>query len=251
RGIDIDRVNLVVNLDMPKDAETYLHRVGRTGRYGTHGLAISFVDSDGLEFLNNLKQNYHVDISTLPDEMSYKHHQRPLTTENDKEAYEKLLDVRETIKLPPVIFSEESDNTAHVNKGKKKETLVEDGRVEDNSLANGKPYQQDDHQYGYYQYLDYYRNQQFENWYHNTDSYYYQQHPLHHHLSYYHQFPTYYLPPHYYYNHMVHGKYVEDRNVVYENETKSAGNRVKGDKSSQGNSKVDYGEVFFPPDLPF
>jgi superfamily II DNA/RNA helicase len=34
RGIDIERVNLVVNLDMPKDVETYLHRVGRTGRYG-------------------------------------------------------------------------------------------------------------------------------------------------------------------------------------------------------------------------
>ncbi|KAK3827700.1 MAG: P-loop containing nucleoside triphosphate hydrolase protein [Benniella sp.] len=41
RGIDIDRVNLVVNLDLPKDPETYLHRIGRTGRYGTAGLAIS------------------------------------------------------------------------------------------------------------------------------------------------------------------------------------------------------------------
>jgi ATP-dependent RNA helicase DDX20 len=34
RGIDIDRVNLVLNLDFPKDVETYLHRVGRTGRFG-------------------------------------------------------------------------------------------------------------------------------------------------------------------------------------------------------------------------
>ncbi|CAG8653710.1 6349_t:CDS:2, partial [Paraglomus occultum] len=51
RGIDIERVNLVVNIDMPKDPETYLHRVGRTGRYGTYGLAISFVDSDEMEFL--------------------------------------------------------------------------------------------------------------------------------------------------------------------------------------------------------
>ncbi len=34
RGIDIDRVNLVINLDMPWEVETYLHRVGRTGRYG-------------------------------------------------------------------------------------------------------------------------------------------------------------------------------------------------------------------------
>ncbi len=34
RGIDIERVNLVINLDMPADPETYLHRVGRTGRFG-------------------------------------------------------------------------------------------------------------------------------------------------------------------------------------------------------------------------
>ena len=34
RGIDVDRVNLVVNLDMPHDPETYLHRIGRTGRFG-------------------------------------------------------------------------------------------------------------------------------------------------------------------------------------------------------------------------
>ena len=34
RGVDFDRVNLVVNLDLPKDVETYLHRVGRAGRFG-------------------------------------------------------------------------------------------------------------------------------------------------------------------------------------------------------------------------
>ncbi|RIB25130.1 P-loop containing nucleoside triphosphate hydrolase protein [Gigaspora rosea] len=71
RGIDIDRVNLVVNLDMPKDTETYLHRVGRTGRYGTHGLAISFVDINELEFIESLKTNYHVDIQPLPGKLFF------------------------------------------------------------------------------------------------------------------------------------------------------------------------------------
>ncbi|CAG8508825.1 10943_t:CDS:2 [Diversispora eburnea] len=99
RGIDIDRVNLVINLDMPKDAETYLHRIGRTGRYGTHGLAISFLDNNEFEFLENLRKVYNVTITTLPDEISYKHHQRPLTTEEDKKAYERLLDERENIKV--------------------------------------------------------------------------------------------------------------------------------------------------------
>ncbi|CAN7040216.1 unnamed protein product, partial [Brassica oleracea var. botrytis] len=45
RGIDIERVNIVINYDMPDSADTYLHRVGRAGRFGTKGLAITFVVS--------------------------------------------------------------------------------------------------------------------------------------------------------------------------------------------------------------
>lgn len=46
RGIDIERINLAINYDMPGDADSYLHRVGRAGRFGTKGLAISFVSSE-------------------------------------------------------------------------------------------------------------------------------------------------------------------------------------------------------------
>ncbi|KAH9621610.1 hypothetical protein KSS87_005266 [Heliosperma pusillum] len=45
RGIDIERVNIVINYDMPDSADTYLHRVGRAGRFGTKGLAVTFVAS--------------------------------------------------------------------------------------------------------------------------------------------------------------------------------------------------------------
>ena len=43
RGIDVERVNLVVNLDVPEIPETYLHRIGRTGRFGTRGVAVTFL----------------------------------------------------------------------------------------------------------------------------------------------------------------------------------------------------------------
>ena len=43
RGIDIERVNIVVNYDMPDSSDQYLHRVGRAGRFGTKGLSISFI----------------------------------------------------------------------------------------------------------------------------------------------------------------------------------------------------------------
>ena len=43
RGIDIEKINVVFNFDMAPDADSYLHRVGRAGRFGTKGLAITFV----------------------------------------------------------------------------------------------------------------------------------------------------------------------------------------------------------------
>lgn len=68
RGIDIERVNIVINYDMSSDADSYLHRVGRAGRFGTKGLAISFVSSDeDSEVLNNVQSRFEVAISELPD----------------------------------------------------------------------------------------------------------------------------------------------------------------------------------------
>ena len=45
RGIDIEKINIVINFDMPHESDQYLHRVGRAGRFGTKGLAISFISS--------------------------------------------------------------------------------------------------------------------------------------------------------------------------------------------------------------
>merc|ERR1712173_283813 len=47
RGMDVERVNIVFNYDMPEDTDTYLHRVARAGRFGTKGLAITFVSDEG------------------------------------------------------------------------------------------------------------------------------------------------------------------------------------------------------------
>lgn len=46
RGIDIENINLIINLDLPYDCFTYLHRIGRAGRFGTHGIAITFVNGE-------------------------------------------------------------------------------------------------------------------------------------------------------------------------------------------------------------
>jgi ATP-dependent RNA helicase UAP56/SUB2 len=70
RGIDIERVNVVINYDMPEKADTYLHRVGRAGRFGTKGLAISFVSStEDTDVLNDVQSRFVVSVPTLPDEI--------------------------------------------------------------------------------------------------------------------------------------------------------------------------------------
>ncbi|XP_059069799.1 DEAD-box ATP-dependent RNA helicase 15 isoform X1 [Cryptomeria japonica] len=70
RGIDIERVNIVINYDMPDSADTYLHRVGRAGRFGTKGLAITFVASAGdSDVLNQVQERFEVDIKELPEQI--------------------------------------------------------------------------------------------------------------------------------------------------------------------------------------
>ncbi|XP_078001496.1 uncharacterized protein LOC144453987 [Glandiceps talaboti] len=68
RGIDAERVNLVVNLDVPYDAKTYLHRIGRAGRFGTQGIAVTYAAS-GQEYhqLLTIQQDCHIAMKKLPD----------------------------------------------------------------------------------------------------------------------------------------------------------------------------------------
>jgi superfamily II DNA/RNA helicase len=70
RGMDIERVNIVFNYDMPEDSDTYLHRVARAGRFGTKGLAVTFVsDSTDAQVLNDVQDRFEVNITELPDEI--------------------------------------------------------------------------------------------------------------------------------------------------------------------------------------
>jgi len=70
RGMDIERVNIVFNYDMPEDTDTYLHRVARAGRFGTKGLAVTFVsDETDAKTLNEVQERFEVDISELPEEI--------------------------------------------------------------------------------------------------------------------------------------------------------------------------------------
>jgi len=70
RGVDFERVNIVINYDMPKSADQYLHRVGRSGRFGTKGLGITFVSSqEDSGILEQVQSRFEVEITELPDQI--------------------------------------------------------------------------------------------------------------------------------------------------------------------------------------
>ncbi|KAL6580561.1 hypothetical protein OROMI_008585 [Orobanche minor] len=66
RGIDVQQVSLVINYDLPNNRELYIHRIGRTGRFGRRGAAINFVKSDDIKILRDIEQYYSTQIVELP-----------------------------------------------------------------------------------------------------------------------------------------------------------------------------------------
>ena len=73
RGIDVYQVSLVINYEMPKNKETYIHRIGRSGRFGRKGNAINFITPDEKELLENLQSFYDTSIEQLPTDLSEIH----------------------------------------------------------------------------------------------------------------------------------------------------------------------------------
>ncbi|XP_074359826.1 eukaryotic initiation factor 4A-10-like isoform X1 [Apium graveolens] len=66
RGIDVQQVSLVINYDLPTQPENYLHRIGRSGRFGRKGVAINFVTKDDERMLIDIQKFYYVIVEELP-----------------------------------------------------------------------------------------------------------------------------------------------------------------------------------------
>jgi len=66
RGIDVQHVSIVINFDLPTNRENYLHRIGRSGRFGRKGVAINFVTAKDAQTLKDLEAHYHTQIDELP-----------------------------------------------------------------------------------------------------------------------------------------------------------------------------------------
>lgn len=69
RGIDIQTVNVVINFDFPKNSETYLHRIGRSGRFGHLGIAVNLITIDDAENLYRIERELGTEIRPIPQQI--------------------------------------------------------------------------------------------------------------------------------------------------------------------------------------
>ena len=70
RGIDIQQLSLVINYDIPRDKETYIHRIVRSGRYGRKGVAINLIHEKEIEDLKHIESFYDTKIEEMPSNIS-------------------------------------------------------------------------------------------------------------------------------------------------------------------------------------
>ena len=66
RGLDVQQVSLVINYDLPTNRELYIHRIGRSGRFGRKGVAINFVKKEENKILRDIELYYSIQIDEMP-----------------------------------------------------------------------------------------------------------------------------------------------------------------------------------------
>jgi translation initiation factor 4A len=70
RGIDIQQISLVINYELPSQRENYIHRIGRSGRFGRKGVAINLVTDEEERALKEIETHYTTTISILPEDLA-------------------------------------------------------------------------------------------------------------------------------------------------------------------------------------
>jgi superfamily II DNA/RNA helicase len=71
RGIDIQQVSVVINFDIPKCVHTYLHRIGRSGRWGRKGVGINFITRRDIQQIKRIEEHYATQIQELPADVTF------------------------------------------------------------------------------------------------------------------------------------------------------------------------------------
>src|SRR5260370_15669729 len=95
RGIDIQAVNVVINFDFPKNSETYLHRIGRSGRYGHLGLAINLITYEDRFNLYRIEQELGTEIQPIPHTIDRSLYVAPDAGGDDRQAVTQRVQIQQ------------------------------------------------------------------------------------------------------------------------------------------------------------
>lgn len=119
RGLDLVDITHVINFDMPKEASSYIHRIGRTGRADKSGTAISFVTSKDADIKNNIQalMQKKIDVLPFPDEVEI---DETLTKDEKPVTRDKNLAKMKKVVSPSGAFQEKLEKNKKVNKGGKR-----------------------------------------------------------------------------------------------------------------------------------
>ncbi|ETW04804.1 hypothetical protein H310_03937, partial [Aphanomyces invadans] len=109
RGIDVDRVNLVMNLDLPRDPATYLHRVGRSGRFGGQGVAITLLGDREVKAIKTMAKVFKMKVAEWMGELH--------AAGSDSAATAHQGDAYDDTDLPTHIFHKRKDDTTAIHAG--------------------------------------------------------------------------------------------------------------------------------------
>jgi superfamily II DNA/RNA helicase len=70
RGIDVQQISLVINYEIPENEETYVHRIGRAGRFGRKGVTINLVLPEEIEKMNSIARKFEMTLEEMPMDLS-------------------------------------------------------------------------------------------------------------------------------------------------------------------------------------
>lgn len=123
RGIDIQAVNVVINFDFPKNSETYLHRIGRSGRFGHLGLAINLITTDDLFNFCRIERELGTQSSPIPQIIPKNLYVDPAlqrTPEQDQEEYLRRQEQQRALLSKPSNFQKQDPNAQlNVNRNRR------------------------------------------------------------------------------------------------------------------------------------
>jgi ATP-dependent RNA helicase DDX6/DHH1 len=100
RGIDIQAVNVVINFDFPKNSETYLHRIGRSGRFGHLGLAVNLITYEDRFNLYTIEQELGTEIQPIPPTIDRALYVAPAGAEQPTDGEKQAVESKEKKVLP-------------------------------------------------------------------------------------------------------------------------------------------------------